>query len=285
MDDYTESQKLEVNIPDSKPFKEEEEIEEDEKETPPEPSTDEKPDETTEQETEEPEAESDDEPKEEEIVPEKDVEVDSEPKKKTPKPVEGETPKEFALRKELERERKKVRNLMSKQLNVKKQDSDIFVDDKDSLKDYDPDEITRLDKILQSRGYVRKDELQKQTFKDQTDHELNVFLKEHKEYLPENDKENVLWNQFKEEFSILRKPANVDQYKDFLERTHKSIFCNKTINKNTAAAAKEKLQVASHGSTTVNKPKVHSKSSSITPEMKSHLKGFTDEEIEDMFGS
>lgn len=260
MDDYTEKLDVEVNIPDSQPFEEEEELEE--KETQSESSPDEQPDETE---------------TTEEVVEE--VVDNAEPIKPEPKPVEGETPKERALRKEVERLRKEKRDSMKEQLFVPKEEP---IKQDVSLEEFDPAEVEKLDKILAARGYVKKDQIAAQTYNEVRDSELDTFLTLHPEYSADNDKDNLLWNQFLEELAIYAKPANPKQYKVLFERVHKNIVGDTVVDRDVTAAASEKLKVASHGSATVNKPKPQPKPSSIDPELKRYMKGFSDEELAEM---
>ena len=264
MDENTETLDVEVNIPDSKPFEEEEELEE--KETQSESSPDNQPDEETET--------------TEEVVEEPIVD-NTEPEKKEPKPVEGETPRERALRKELESERQKVRNLKSQNLFVPEEPISKTTVSED-LSEFDPEELAKFNKLvnitLKKEGYVKKEELQTQTYNEVRDDEFHSFLDVHPEY----EKDDLLWKQFQEELSLYAKPQNPKAYKVLFDRVHKSVVGESAVSPNVTAAASEKLKVASHGSATVNKPKPQAKTSSIDPDLHKYMKGWTDEELAEM---
>lgn len=257
MDEVTENIKLEVNIPDSQPF-EEEELEE-EKETLPETSTDEKPDET----------------KSTEETPVEEVVDDTEPELNEPKPVEGETIKERALRKEVEKLRGKLRKERAEELIIQKEQP---IAENTSLDDYDPLEVEKLDKILAARGYIKKEEIEKKTYDEIALGELDEFLKSHPEY----DDDSV-YKQFQDELSVYAKPQNPKKYKELFDRVHKTIFGDNVVKQNVAAA-NEKLKVASHGSATVTKPNTKS-AKVLDQKLKEYLQGYSDDELIDMFGN
>lgn len=224
------------------------------------------------------EIEEEQEKQEEEVEEEKEEE-------KEPNPVEGETPRERALRKEVENLRKKNRDLRGEELFDKKE-PEKKVEVSKILEKYKKEDLDSFKEVFEAMadeyGFVKKDEFQKTTYEQSADTILNSFLEKHQEYLPENDKDNVLWNSFKDEFSLYKRPENPRDLLKLFNKVHNSISGSK-IDRESIAAKNEKIKQAAHGGTTI--PKTHSyKESSVDPSVKSHLKGFTDEELNDLYG-
>jgi hypothetical protein len=233
-----------------------------EKETQSESSTDEKPEESQEdiQETQEESVESE----EPEDVP------------NIPKEVEGETPRERALRKELERVRKINREKLKKDLLPTDKVEEVS---EELLKDYNPEEIENFKKLAKAVGFVRKDELQTNQMSDVFDD----FISEHPEYLPDSDKDDVLWKAFTEEFNLYKKPSTIKELKNLLERTHKQVIglsSGKPLNKAAIEAKQTKIKSAAHGggvTTTTEK-----NDSVLDSDLKKHLKGFSDDDLKEL---
>jgi hypothetical protein len=233
-----------------------------EKETQSESSTDEKPEESQEdiQETQEESVESE----EPEDVP------------NIPKEVEGETPRERALRKELERVRKINREKLKKDLLPTDKVEEVS---EELLKDYNPEEIENFKKLAKAVGFVRKDELQTNQMSDVFDD----FISEHPEYLPDRDKDDVLWKAFTEEFNLYKKPSTIKELKNLLERTHKQVIglsSGKPLNKAAIEAKQTKIKSAAHGggvTTTTEK-----NDSVLDSDLKKHLKGFSDDDLKEL---
>jgi hypothetical protein len=132
---------------------------------------------------------------EEEVEPEK-ADIPAEPLE--PKPVEGETPREYALRKEVERLREKNRDIIKNGVFGKaKAPVQDEVDISDLLAEgYTEQEIESskklISKLAPSLGFVNK----QQTYQETANQELDKFVEEHPEYLPKNDKDDIRWNKF-----------------------------------------------------------------------------------------
>ena len=213
--------------------------------------------------------------------------------KKEPKPVEGETPREYALRKEVERLRQKARGEMTKDMfgNTPPVEKPAPTSkSKEVLSKYNPEEVQNFKEVMEAvaddLGYVRKEEYQKSTYASQREEILNQFLDSHPEYAPENDKDDLLWNRFKEELSMYRDPANPKDYKKIFDRVHKDIFSIQTdpASINKIKAGQEKLKVASHASASSNRPITQrNQGPALDPSLKVHMKGFDDEELSDIF--
>lgn len=233
---------------------------------------------------EEPEKDSDDE-KESSDQPEvKEPEpiVDGE-KKEEPAPVDSETPREHALRLEVERLKGLRRQERKEDLQAIEQKVEK-IEKKDVLSKYDQQELANLKEVMEvfaeEFGFVRKNEFQTQNYRQTADTILDDFLQAHVEYLPENDKDNLLWNRFKEEFSLYKQPDNPRDVKKILDRIHSSITgTGRSLNQNALKAQQEKVKQAAHGGTTIARASSDTKPN---PVMRSILKGFSEEEMKDL---
>jgi hypothetical protein len=269
--------------------KEPEEDSGEEKETPSESSTDDKPD-VEEKDEESDKSSTDEKSKEEqdEKSEPKDVDVPA----KEPKPVEGETPRERALRKELENQRHINREQRKKELFGKPERTEPAPTSRSEQKqrtaklaelekEFDPTELKNFRKALEAAaedlGFVRKEELQASTYSQSASEELDKFIEKHPDYLPENDKDDVLWKQFQEEFALYKKPEDPRKLSKIFERVHQSVIGDKpTESKSEVDAKNQKIKSASHSASSGASRREPSPSTSggkIDPLLRPYLKG------------
>lgn len=203
------------------------------------------------------------------------------------KPVDGETPRELALRVALAKERRKNRGtqideIVKPETPAPKKPSAAS----EILNKYKPEEIASLREVLpalaEEMGFVRKDELQATSYEEQANKEINDFIESHPEYLPDNDPEGVLWDQLRTEYQqFYKKPADPKNYRKIFERIHKDIMGIQTTGPlPKVKAAAEKVKVASHGGPSASRV---AKSNGMRPATgglrTDGLIGFTEEEI------
>ena len=280
------AEKREVNFEETISLPEEgEEQELEEKETPPESSQ-----ETIQEGSEEVEAESEE---TEETEEEKEPEVAPTVPEKEPKLVEGETPRERAMRLEMARVKKLLREERSNKMFGDEKPSEkqnlLGEEDQGILNQYDPDEVNNFEKIMdviaKKKGWVRKEEFQTNTYQTQASDTLDGFLENHPEYLPENDKDNLLWGRFQQEFSLYKRPNNPRDLKKIFEKVHSEVFgITPGANIKLINAQKEKVKVASHSGAAPRGPKITHQGSTLDPALADHLKGFSNEEKKEIFG-
>ncbi len=212
------------------------------------------------------------------------------------KRIPGETPKEFALRMEVWRVKEGRRKERSSQLFNKKDETitpNIEVvlseDDKQLLSKYNPEEINNFEQILgvvaKKQGWVKRGEISTMTYQDKGQDILDSFLKDHPEYSVDHDPDGILWNRFKEEFSLYKRPNNPNDLKKIFNKVHREIFDIQSVDGlKTINAQKEKLKVASHSGATPNRTVSSPQQSSLDPSLKKHMKGFDEGELEEIFG-
>lgn len=240
---------------------------------------------------------------EEEIAEEPVDETDPEAEKDELKPVEGETPRERALRAALlkakrELRAKKVRETMEGA--AEGVDNDISDEDYDKLREiYDDDEIQRMetmiDIIARKKGYVKNEQL----VANEGNNVLNEFIKAHPQYEPENDPNDKHWKTFVKilESDYNYKGKKPEQLKSIFAKVHADV--NKelgikdtttavAINKRKLDAQRQKIRTAGISGATgnskpVNKsPEAQNKATkTIDPTVRSMFKGFDDSDFED----
>lgn len=216
---------------------------------------------------------------EEEIDPEQEAETPI--VKPEPKPVEGETPREKALRLEASRLKGLLREQRRDELFVKQPTLNPIDEE---LKNYDPEELKRFETVATKLGFARKDEIIYQTTQDRLNTEFESFIEAHPEYAPENDKDGLLWNQFRAEFALYNPPKEVKTLKKVLNKVHNEIYgVQPAKNLNKINASQEKIKVASHTGASAGKstPTRQPQLGSLRTDA---LKGFSEEEKKEIFG-
>lgn len=257
------------------PSKDDELVDEAESETPDSSSEEEK----------EPEAE---EAKDETESEQESAETEAEPEqaavapKIEPKPVEGETPREKALRLEATRLKGLLRAERRDELFVK-QPTEITPPD-DELAQYDPEELKRFEKLATKMGFAKKDEIMSQSNQERLDDVFNEFIEGHKEYAPENDKDGLLWNQYKSEFQLYNPSKDPKVLKKILNKVHNDIFgVQPAKNLNKIHASQEKIKVASHTGASAGK-ETRQRPQAPSGLRLDALKGFDEKELKELLG-
>lgn len=204
-----------------------------------------------------------------------------------PTPVPGETERETALRLEIQRLRTKLRGDSIKNI-IEKPEVKEVIDPYKELREkgYNDDEIkqmeTAVDVIARNKGYIRADDSYKQTMQNVID----LFIDEHTEYKPLNDKDDLRWNTFQ---SILQDGTynlsgkTPKQLKTIFSRIDEDVKRELgepivVTNKNQIAAQQHKINVASHSGGTKTTPESKSKIDYNKPIGGIQFKGFNDED-------
>ena len=244
----------------------EEEVLGEEKETLPESSTGEKPaDETSEEEI------SEEETSEEEVVGE-----DTGEEKVRPEDIEG-------LKKERERLLSEIRELRAtrRELKTKPKEEPITQKEIDDLKDLHPEDVALIERILKAKGYVSREELNRQLYEQIEQDEINKFLEKHPEFKPENDPDDRNWMALQEELKWYRKPENPREIGKLLEKARRAIQ-SPVSERSNLKTTKRQIEIASKGSGGVAQRS--SSSRPFTEEERNLYRrgGWSEEEIEEL---
>ena len=213
------------------------------------------------------------------------------------KRLSNETPREYALRLEVTRlkrgnREKRAQDLLGETKPEKPsgitqaQYNQLSEDEQSILSQYDASELSTFEKILdvlaKKHGWVKREELNSTNRSQVSNDILDDFLKGHPEYLPENDKDNLLWGRFKSEFQLYKTPDNPKDLKRIFSKIHKDVFGVKSDDElKKINAQKEKLKVVSHSGGSTTRGQSSSKGN-LTSDQKAHLKGFSDKDLEEL---
>lgn len=213
----------------------------------------------------------------------------------TPKPVEGETARERALREEVTRVKRKLRTergqKMFKDAQVSVNNDTLSDEDKAVLETFDPEQVANMEKLIaiqaKKMGFVKKEEFAKQTYHEQAQGVLDDFLEKHPEYDESNDPDGVLWGQFQKEYAQYKSPENPKELTRIFNKIHKEVFGISTDDSSLkrVEAQKEKIKVASHsassgGSSKKSESKVDEDTKKLVDS--GALQGFSEEELKEL---
>lgn len=206
--------------------------------------------------------------------------------------IEGETPRERALRLEVTRLKREGRQDRIREVlphaPATATTRELSEDEKKVLGKYKPEELNALREVLptlaKEMGFVRQDELGATTYQEKSQEVLDSFLEKHPEYLPENDKDGTLWGAFKAEYGLYKQPSNPKDFQKIFERVHRDVFGIKPASGLTKVnAAREKVSVASHaGASSTAKPAPARQGRAPQGLRLDMLKGFSTEELAEL---
>lgn len=205
-----------------------------------------------------------------------------------PKPVEGEIPAVYALRKEVERLRQKNRDILRDGVTSKNKAPQSQLDISDLLAEgYTEAEIESSKKLMAklgpALGFVNKS----QTYQETANQALDEFVEEHPEYLAKNDKDDVRWGKFIEtigsDYNLSNKtPKQLKAIYEKVDRDVKEEFgeAKVTNQDNKLKAQVQKIQSVSH--TGGNKSITSSSKNNTVPTEVDGVKfsGFSKEDLE-----
>lgn len=213
------------------------------------------------------------------------------------KDVAGETPRERALRGELAKARSQLRGERTQEVFAGQHPApqakrgELSEDEKKVLGKYKPEEIGALKEVLpvlaKEMGYVRSEDLAGSAYAEKAQETLDTFLDKHPEYLPENDKDGTLWKAFQTEYAFYKQPANPKEFAKIFDKIHRDVLGIQPARALPKVnAQQEKTRVASHtgASSTTGTRNANAAKPAASGFRTDALKGFTDEEKQEMFG-
>lgn len=161
-----------------------------------------------------------------------------------------------------------------------KQDIIVAQDKIDELADVNPADVTLIEKVLKSKGYMTKQEAQlmtKSTVQTQT---LNNFLNKYPEYKPENDPNDINWKILQKELSYYRDQEDPSKIAEILERAHKAIH-PQAVSDRQLPQRKRAIEIASAGSGGVQRS---SSQKTLDPKARQQYEagGWSEEEINEI---
>lgn len=190
---------------------------------------------------------------------------------------------------ELDRLDSQIVEMRRKRREMRKEEDgegkDVFTKKEDNidLEDVAKEDIELIEKVIKSKGYIRKDE----QYKNDLNYYKDEWLKIHPEYLPENDPDDINWNALNREFNNYYKaPANPRDITKILDKIHKDLNPTSTQQASRKSrakteAAKQKIKSTSKSSggsgakPKLSKPKLEGVNRSM-------MQGFTEKELDEL---
>ena len=130
----------------------------------------------------------------------------------------------LGLQSEIQKLKNEIVELRGQKRELKKDELFKAEQKLDELKDVNPEDASLVERILRSKGYIRKDEVNEMYYKSVQDEELAKFLEKYPEYKPQNDPSDANWGALQRELEFYRMPKNPRQIQEILERAHKALF-------------------------------------------------------------
>jgi lipoate-protein ligase A len=208
------------------------------------------------------------------------------PLQDTPAPVPGETPREKALRLEVQRLRQVNREQGVKQM-VDELPKEQPIDRLEELREqgYTDEEIEKVDKLFDvmaaRKGLVRAEHTYQTTVQDT----LNAFIEGNPEYKPQHDADDVRWGRFQQ---ILSSTYNIAgktpaQLQTIFGKVKADVDMElgepeAKVQGKRIAAQQQKVQSISHSGGT--KTSTQQPKTAIDPSVKQLFKGFSDEDLQ-----
>lgn len=162
-----------------------------------------------------------------------------------------------------------------------KQDQLVQVSQKiDELNDVNPQDVSLIEKVIRSKGYITKPEAEAMSYKAIEQDEISKFLDKFPEYKPENDPNDLNWGALQRQFSEFARPSDPRRIGYLLEKSHK--FIAPRSSDRSIPEKKQQLRVAGVGSGGTQRSSSNRKN--LDPDTVSQLRagGFTDEDIQKM---
>ena len=201
-------------------------------------------------------------------------------------PVSGQTDLELAnqaLQEERVKLLKDISELRGQRRELKQQDLVKVNQQIDELSDVHPNDVTLIERILRSKGYVTKEESSKMFYEAVKQEELGKFLDKYPEYKPENDTNDTNWSLLQRELGFYKMPDDPHLISQVLERAHRGIVKAPTSGRQPSATQRQ-VQVASVGAGGVQRSP---SKKSLDAEKRVMLKqgGWSEEEIREIESS
>lgn len=160
----------------------------------------------------------------------------------------------------------------------------------DDLSDIDQEDVQRMERVLRAKGFAPVSVLKEEQYREDQKRIEAQFFAEHPEYKPENDANDTLYNALKDEFGLYARPKSAAQVKVILERAHREVtrqFPDRFPRRGGSSApgqpGKSRASLAGAGTGAPGASGRRPASpSTLTPEQRQHLHGFSEEELEGM---
>ena len=177
---------------------------------------------------------------------------------------------------------KEISELKGQRREIKQDQLDKVEKQIDDLKDLHPDDVSVIERVLRSKGYVTKEESQHMFYEAVKQEELEKFLAKYPEYKPENDPNDTNWTTLQREIGLYAVPRDPRMWTGILERAHRGVVKVPTISDRTSsnpAIQKRQIEVAGVGGGGAQRSS--SSVTTLSPDKRAMLErgGWSEEEI------
>lgn len=171
-----------------------------------------------------------------------------------------------------------VSSLKGERRQLKQADIQQVQSEIDELKDYDPADVVAIERIMQVKGYLTKQEAETLRYEDKKQSAIDKFLSKYPEYKKENDPNDVRWGAIEREMEDYRRPSDPSKVYSLLERAHKFLSETTPTSDPSRPAQKQRVEIASMGGGGVQRS---SSQKSLPDHLKQYYRdgGWSEEEI------
>lgn len=202
----------------------------------------------------------------------------AEPVQTAPRDDTGDLVKQVqGLREEKEKLLQAIQDLRGTRREIKKDELIKVNQQIDELKDVNPEDVSLIDKVLRSKGYITKDESHKMFYESVKQEEIGKFLEKFPEYKPENDPNDLNWGALERKLkTFYRMPDDPRMVGTLLEEVHRSLA--KVSSDQHLDVKRQQLKTAGVGTRGVPRS---SSQKSLDPDKRAMLVqgGWSEEEI------
>lgn len=163
--------------------------------------------------------------------------------------------------------------------------------EEDKLEDIDSTTLNILERYTKAKGLVPKSELEQYNYDSQHKTAEQSFYEKHTEYLPQNDKDDVLYNALKQELSLYARPSNPSLIAKLFEKAHAEVkkqyprfFKESTITEKVNANQRINSAALGGGNTGGSTPKPNKDAKNLSAMQIQALRqgGWSEEEISNL---
>jgi hypothetical protein len=177
-----------------------------------------------------------------------------------------------------------IRDLRGQRREGKQAELETVQDKIDNLEDVNPDDVNLIDRILRSKGYIPKGDVQHMLSESKKADEIDKFLADYPEYNEDNDPDRKRFEPLIREVSLYKEPADPKDWGRLLRKAHKALTGSQgsqVASGRGVPAMKRQAEIAGVGSGGVQRS---SSVKSFTPEHRSRLLdgGWSEEEVKEM---
>lgn len=160
--------------------------------------------------------------------------------------------------------------------------------EEDRLEDIDSTTLAILDRYTKAKGLVPKSELKEMSYESTHKTAESAFYEKHKEYLPENDSNDILYGALKRELALFAKPSDPALISKLFEKAHSEVkkqypqfFKETTLTDKVNASQRTSTASMGGGNTggSSRQPKSEGKTLSAIQIQALRQGGWTEEEI------